>query len=234
MKILVADDDRDLVDLIRYGLYREGHTVVTSFDGESTLRVFQLEQPDLVILDLVMAPTGGMEVLDHIRKSTDVPILILSALRDEDHIVSALYKGADDYMVKPFGPRELRARIKALLRRTAAQSQKSRNGAKPLVYGKIMLDRQTREVVVAGLEVKLSRIEFELLNYLMLNHNIVLSYHDLLAAVWGYDGEQNNEVVRVTISRLRKRLDVAPGVSSYIVSIPGVGYKFQVDDRDCP
>lgn len=231
MKILVADDDRDLVDLIRYGLYREGYTVVTAFDGDSALRVFRFEQPDMVILDLVMPPGSGMDVLQEIRKETDVPILVLSALRDEEHIVNALYKGADDYMVKPFGPRELRARTKALLRRMTSQSQKHVNLSRPLVLGKVALERQTRQVTVDGINVRLSRMEFELLNYLMVNHNIVLSNNDLLAAVWGYDGEQNNEVVRVTISRLRKRLDVVPGVSGCITSIPGVGYRFQANEE---
>src|SRR5581483_2472245 len=194
MKILVVDDDRDLVDLIRYGLHREGHTVITAFDGESALRLFRLERPDLIILDLLMPPKGGMKVLQEIRKETDVPIIILSALGDEDHIVSALYEGADDYMVKPFGPRELRARTKALLRRSSKQNRESAKTSKPLVLGHISLDPQARSVLAAGKSVRLSRTEFELLKYLMINHNAVITYHDLLATVWGYDSEENSEV----------------------------------------
>lgn len=232
MKILVVDDDRDLVDLIRYGLKREGHTVVTAFDGESALRLFRLEQPDLIILDLLMPPNGGMKVLQEIRKETDVPIIILSALGDEDHIVSALYEGADDYMVKPFSPRELRARTKALLRRSSNQNRTSAKTSKPLALGHITLDPQARSVLAAGKSVRLSRMEFELLKYLMINHNTVIPYHDLLAAVWGYDSEENSEVVKVTIWRLRRKLEVAPDVPNCIVSSPGVGYRFQIDGLD--
>ncbi len=230
MKLLVADDDRDLVDLIRYALRRAGHTVVTAFDGDSTLKVFHMEKPDLIILDLIMPAKSGIDVLQEIRKETDVPIIILSALRDEDHIVAALYKGADDYMVKPFGPRELTARTKALLRRTMQHPDDSEVLTKPLVLGEISLYPETREVFAGGKKIRLTRTEFELLKYLMMNHHTVRSFQDLLSNVWGYDSEQNTEVVKVTISRLRRKLEWDPKISRNVINIPGVGYRFQVDD----
>jgi DNA-binding response OmpR family regulator len=229
MKILVADDDRDLVDLIRYRLHREGHTMCTSFDGESTLRAFQVEKPDLVILDLLMPKHGGMEVLEQIREQADIPILILSALRDEDHIVNALYKGADDYLIKPFGPRELSARVRALLRRTVQREDRSQKPSKPLVLGQITLDSQMRQVYVKDQKVRTTRTEFELLKHLMINHHTVVTFQDLLSNVWGYDGEQNAEVVKVTIWRLRQKLERDPDTPRYIVSVPGIGYRFQAD-----
>lgn len=227
MKILVADDDRDLVDLIRYTFHREGYTVVTSFDGEMTLRVFQSEKPDLVVLDLLMPRRDGMEVLQEIRKATDVPIIMLSAQRDEEHIVNALYKGADDYMVKPFGPHELRARTKALMRRTVERSDKRTMQGSPLEFGQVKLNPQTREVFVGEKQVHLTRTEFSLLMHLMINHDTVISFDDLLSNVWGYDGEQNYQVVKVTISRLRRKLGDDSTFPRYIVNVPGTGYRFK-------
>lgn len=232
MKILVADDDGDLVDLVQHTLRRDGYTVVTAFDGQSTLNRFRAEQPDLVILDLVMAPIDGMEVLQKVREETDVPILILSGLRDEDHIVKALYKGADDYMVKPFGPRELRGRTKALLRRTVERLVKPNKSSSPICLGDIQLNVQAREVYVTGQPVHLSRIEFDLLKMLMVNADVVVSYDDLLSGVWGYDGEQDYQVVKVTISRLRKKIEAHPNSIRYIQSVSGVGYRFQSLLRD--
>lgn len=229
MKILVADDDRDLVDLIRYRLHREGHTVFTAFDGESTVRTFQIEKPDLVILDLLMPKNGGMEVLEEIREHADIPILILSALRDEDHIVNALYKGADDYLMKPFGPRELSARVRALLRRTVQREERAQRPTKPLVLGQITLDPQMRQAYVKGQKVRTTRTEFELLKHLMINHHTVVTFQDLLSSVWGYDGEQNAEVVKVTIWRLRQKLERDADTPRYIISVAGIGYRFQVD-----
>lgn len=227
MKILVADDDRDLVDLIRYGFHREGYSVVTSFDGESTLRVFQAENPDLVVLDMLMPKRSGLEVLQEIRKKTDVPILVLSAQRDEDYIVNALYKGADDYMVKPFGPRELRARTRALIRRTLEQSNKRTMQGLPLQLGHITLNPQTREVHGNNKKIHLTRTEFDLLMHLMVNHDTVVSFDDLLANVWGYDGEQNYQVVKVTISRLRRKLGDDSSAPRYIINVQGTGYLFR-------
>lgn len=227
MKILVADDDRDLVDLIRYSFHREGYSVVTSFDGEMTLRVFQLENPDLVVLDMVMPKRSGLEVLQEIREKTDVPILVLSAQREEDQIVNALYKGADDYMIKPFGQRELRARAKALIRRTFKDTNRRMMQGTPLQMGEITLNPQTREVFGNNKKIHLTRTEFALLMHLMVNHDVVVTFDDLLSNVWGYDGEQNYQVVKVTISRLRRKLADNPSTPRYIVNVPGTGYIFR-------
>jgi two-component system response regulator VicR len=227
MKILVADDDRDLVDLIRYSFHREGYSVVTSFDGEMTLRVFQLENPDLVVLDMVMPKRSGLEVLQEIREKTDVPILVLSAQREEDQIVNALYKGADDYMIKPFGQRELRARAKALIRRTLKDTNRRTMQGAPLQMGEITLHPQTREVFGNNKKIHLTRTEFALLMHLMVNHDVVVTFDDLLSNVWGYDGEQNYQVVKVTISRLRRKLADNPSAPRYIVNVPGTGYIFR-------
>ncbi len=230
MKILLADDDRDLIDLLRYAFQRDGHSVVMAFDGEAALRMIQSESPDLVVLDLMMPKRDGMQVLKELRRSKNVPVIMLTALGDEDHVVDALQLGADDYLVKPFRPRELRARAQALLRRSRDPLTSSKP-AQPIEVGDVALDPGTRQVSVQGRPAQLSRTEFSLLHYLMLNRNVIVSPSDIIANVWGYEADENDQVVKVTVSRLRRKLETDPSNPQYIVNVPGVGYKFHDEGR---
>ena len=226
MKILLADDDRDLVDMLRYVFQRDGYTVVTAFDGEAALRVLQVEAPDLIVLDLLMPRRSGLDVLRDIRRVSKIPVIILTSLGDEENTVNALDIGADDYLAKPFRPRELRARIKSLLRRALDRTESEEKLPKPLLIGDIRLNARTQEVSVSGKQVKLTPTEFTLLQHFMVNYDQVLSSSDLIANVWGFDAEENEELVRVTVSRLRRKIEPDPASPRYIVTIPGVGYRF--------
>lgn len=230
MKILLVDDDRDLIDLLRYSFQRDGYAVVMAFDGDAAVRLAQTESPDLVVLDLMMPKRNGLQVLKELRRSSDVPVIMLTALGDEDHVVEALQLGADDYLVKPFRPRELGARAQALLRRSRNRSLQRKRIPLPIRIGDVSLDPGTRHVTVGDRPVQLSRTEFSLLHYLMLNHNLTLGLSDIIANVWGYAADENAEVVKVTVSRLRRKIEHDPANPRYITNVPGVGYRFQFDE----
>jgi DNA-binding response OmpR family regulator len=230
MKILVVDDDRELADLLRYTFQRAGYRVMTAFDGESALKICQLEMPDVVVLDLMMPKSNGINFLEEIRRTSSVPVIVLTALGDEEHVVQALHLGADDYLVKPFRPRELKARVRALLRRSQAQTRTEAKNSQPLSVGGIILDPRSREVTVAGQPVQLTRTEFALLHFLMLNRNALIQASDILANIWGYDSDQSIDVVRVNISRLRRKLESQPSNPRIIVTGSGGGYKLQSNE----
>jgi DNA-binding response OmpR family regulator len=227
MQILLTDDDRDLGDVLQFSLQRDGYSVVRALDGETAFRAFQSQGPDLVILDLNLPGRSGMDVLREIRRQSDVPVLILSVLHDEERVVSAIEIGADDYMSKPVRLHELRARIKALLRRNRKFDELAPRRARPITLGEIWLDAWQHQVTVGGIPVQLTPTEFLLLHYLMLNHDRVLALSDLVANVWGYDAVETEKTVRVVIFRLRKKIEPDPSHPIYLINLPGVGYKFQ-------
>ena len=226
MKILLADDDRDLVDLLSYVFKRHGHTPVGVYDGQAALQAFHAISPDLVILDLNMPRLGGRETLRELRKHSQVPVIILTAVGDEDRLVSAFEEGADDYIVKPFRHRELVVRADALLRRNPTQSGRAAAAAKAMTCGDIAIDPRRREVSVAGSPLRLTRTEFNLLYYLMLNQGTVLSVSDIISNIWGFDSEVSEDAVMVSISRLRHKVEPDPAHPRYIVTTPGAGYMF--------
>lgn len=226
-KVLLVDDDRDLVGVLRYTFQRDGYTVAAAYDGEAALRAIKAESPDIVILDLMMPRASGMEVLEGLRRYKNVPVIILTALGDEENVVSALGLGADDYVVKPFRPRELKARAQALIRRSRGKIETKDGQSMPLHLGEVRLDPSSREVAVGDRPVSVTRTEFALLQYLMANHDTVIKVPELVDNVWGYEGEESDEVVKVTVSRLRRKLEPDPAKPRYIVNVPGVGYKFQ-------
>lgn len=228
-KVLLIDDDRDLVDLLRYAFQRDGYTVATAYDGEAGTRAFQVQGPDLVVLDVTMPKRTGIQVLKDIRAASTVPVIILSALGDEDHVVTALQIGADDYITKPFRPRELLARAQAHLRRHADSASETTKNLQTLTLAEVVLDPAKHEVRVAGAPVQLSRTEFSLLQYLMINANVTLSVANIIVNVWGYEADENDEVVKVTISRLRKKIERDSSEPRLIVNVPGVGYRFEAD-----
>ncbi len=224
VKILLVDDDTDLVDWLGYAFRRDGYKVYTATNGEAATRLFETQAPDVVVLDLVMPRRDGMEVLRDIRKQSNAPVILLTAVGDEEHVIKALKSGADDYVIKPFRPRELRARVEAVLRRAQAAGQARPAPQEPLHCGNIALDPGLKEVTVGGEPVALSRIEFALLEHLMLNLNRVVSITDNIANVWGYEGEQNEDVVRVNVSRLRRKIEADPSQPRYLINVPGEGY----------
>ncbi len=224
-KVLLADDDQDMVDWLGYSLRKDGYTVLTAYRGDAALFIYRTQAPDIVVLDQMMPRMNGMEVLAEIRRESKTPVILLTAVGDEDFIVRALKSGADDYVVKPFRPRELKARIEAVLRRTQVSAETRPVG--PLTCGEIWLDPGAKEVRVAGEPVQLTRIEFHLLEYLLLNRGRVVSISDALARVWGYEAEQNEDTVRVAISRLRRKIELDPSNPRYVVNVPGEGYMIQ-------
>ena len=224
MKILLADDDQELVDLLRYAFKRDGHTPVLAYDGDVAWRVFASEQPNVVILDLNMPKRSGLNVLAEIRRHSQVPVLMLTGIGDEDNLVNALKAGADDYLVKPFRPRELKARIEALLRRSQSTHPHQAAPGAPLRCGNLTLDPRRRAVTIADRPVRLTRNEFALLHYLMLNRETVVNVSNIIMHVWGYDADESEDIVKMTVSRLRRKIEPDPAHPSYIKTVHGVGY----------
>lgn len=226
MKLLVVDDDRDLVELLDYALRREAYEVVRAYDGEAALESFEREKPDLVVLDLNLPKLAGFVVLERMRRIDDhVAILILSARQDETDVLRGLQLGADDYISKPFRPKELVARVKAILRR----SVQVRGRPSPSTYrtGDILLDEATHEVRAADAPIHLSPTEFKLLRHFMANPGRVLTQEEILEGVWGYDADVGGDLVKLNVSRLRRKLTSDGQQRDVIQTVPGVGYLFK-------
>jgi DNA-binding response OmpR family regulator len=216
VKLLVVDDDRDLVELLDYALRREGYDVVRAYDGESAVDAVGRERPDLVVLERIR------HVDEH------VSVLLLSARQDESDILRGLQLGADDYITKPFRPKELVARVKAILRR----SVRTRGRPAPVVYrtGDLVLDEATHEVTTADVPVHLSPTEFKLLRHFMANPGRVLTQEEILEGVWGYDADVGGDLVKLNVSRLRRKLTQDGKARDVIQTVPGVGYLFRGAD----
>jgi two-component system alkaline phosphatase synthesis response regulator PhoP len=217
--ILVVDDEANIVDLARMYLEREGYRVEAASDGEQALRRVVELQPALIVLDIMLPEVDGFEVCRQIRIDSDIPIIMLTARDDDIDKIVGLELGADDYLTKPFNPRELVARVKAILRRSDHGTR--REG--PLHIGDVSIDPASREVRVVGELVSLRTKEFDLLLSLIENRNVVLSREQLLNLVWGYDFYGQTRTVDVHVAHLRKRLAESKEVR--IETITGVGYK---------
>ncbi len=224
-KILVVDDEPHIVELVKYNLHQEGYDVVTAHDGPQALDRAQAEHPDLVILDLMLPYTDGLEVCRQLRRSSAVPIIMLTAKDGELERVVGLELGADDYVTKPFSPRELVARVRAILRRTTREG--SPLPAEPLRNGELTLDPTTHEVTLNERTIELTAKEFELLKLLLSHPNRVFTRDFLLEHIWGYDYFGSTRTVDMHISRLREKLEDDPAASTFIVTVRGVGYKFK-------
>ena len=219
-RILIVDDEAHIVELVRLYLERDGFRVESASDGAQGLRLALELRPALIILDLMLPEVDGLEVCRRVRADSDVPIVMLTA-RDEDvDKIVGLELGADDYLTKPFNPRELLARVKAILRRTEAAP---RSEGKALHLGDLTVDPARREVTVAGLPVALRAKEFDLLQAFAEHKGLVLTREQLLSRVWGYDFYGETRTVDVHVAHLRKRLAASTGVR--IETVTGVGYK---------
>lgn len=225
--ILVVDDEQSIVDLLQYNLEKNGYEVVTAHTGEEAITLAHRVHPDLAVLDICM-PGGidGLEVCGRLRHELGTPVILLTARDSEIDKIVGLEVGADDYVTKPFSPRELVARVKSVLRR--AKSPTNAPAAR-LQFGNLILDPLKREVRVENETVNLTAKEFCLLEYLMRNAGIALSRHAILDHVWGYDFYGDPRTVDVHIRRLREKVDADPQGARYIVTVPGVGYKFSTE-----
>jgi DNA-binding response OmpR family regulator len=221
MIALVVDDDRVLADLIAFTLRREGFQVIQAHDGESALRRWQEAQPAIIILDVNMPQPDGFAVCRAIRRQDDVPIILLTVREEEDDIVRGLELGADDYVLKPFSPRQLVARIQAVLRRTGRGEQTAVRQAGPL-----SLDLNRRELRIEdGQPISLTLLENRLLDYLMLNAGHILPAEEIITHVWGAEGG-DRDALRQLVRRLRSKLEPDPANPIYIETVSGLGYGY--------
>jgi len=216
--ILLVDDERNIVDLARMYLEQESFKVEAAYDGQTALDKIKSLQPALVVLDLMLPVVDGWEVCRRVRSASDVPIIMLTARDDDVDKIVGLELGADDYLTKPFNPRELVARIKAILRRAGHAPA----GTKPITLSDLVVDPARREVTVKGQPVELRTKEFDLLLVLAENRGLVLSRDKLLELAWGYDFAGQTRTVDVHVAHLRDKL---AGCSVQIETVWGVGYK---------
>lgn len=222
-RILVVDDEPPIVEVLSYNLRRANYEVLIARDGEEALDKARREQPDLIILDLMLPLLDGLEVCRTLRRERDVPIIMLTARDDEVDRVVGLELGADDYVVKPFSVRELMARVKSVLRRAAPRAAEAPEDL--IQAGALVVDPARHEARWDGIELSLTALEFDLLHMLARHAGQVLSREQLLALVWGYDYYGDLRVVDAAIKRLRSKLRaVAPGAKP-IATLRGVGYK---------
>ena len=227
MKILVVDDEKLLVKGIRFNLENEGYDVITGSDGMEAVELAGSENPDLIVLDLMMPRRDGLEACGKIREFSDVPIIMLTAKADDMDKLMGFEHGADDYLTKPFNILELKARIKALLRRSKSGRRQEEKPDSRLVCEHITLDRDARDAFNDGKLVDLTAKEFDLMELLMRNPNRVYSREALLNAIWGYDTSSDIRTVDVHIRRLREKLERSPAAPEHIMTKWGVGYYFK-------
>ena len=227
MKILVVDDEKLLVKGIRFNLENEGYDVITGSDGMEAVELAGSENPDLIVLDLMMPRLDGLEACGKIREFSDVPIIMLTAKADDMDKLLGFEHGADDYLTKPFNILELKARIKALLRRSKSGRRQEEKPDSRLVCEHITLDRDARDAFNDGKLVDLTAKEFDLMELLMRNLNRVYSREALLNAIWGYDTSSDIRTVDVHIRRLREKLERSPAAPEHIMTKWGVGYYFK-------
>lgn len=230
-KVLIVDDEKNIVDIIAFNLKKEGYQVITASDGEEGVRKTFEENPDLILLDIMMPKMDGYEACRKIREKKHTPIIMLTARAEEVDKVLGLEMGADDYVTKPFGVRELMARVKANLRKVAALQEAAGTvvdeNASP--YGKLSLNLDRYEVKKDGKTIDLTLREFELLKFLAQQKGQVFSRETLLEKVWGYEYFGDVRTVDVTVRRLREKIEDDPGKPTYILTKRGVGYYFDCD-----
>ncbi len=227
MKILVVDDEALLVKGIRFNLMNEGYEVITGCTGLEAVQHVQSQSPDLVVLDVMMPEMDGLTACSKIREFSNVPIIMLTAKTDDMDKLIGFDHGADDYLTKPFNILELKARIRALLRRAGAQSSKQEKQASTLSIGSITLDLDARNAYRAGVLADLTAKEFDVIEFLMRNPNRVYSREALLDTIWTYEYRSDIRTVDVHIRRLREKLEENPAEPKYILTKWGVGYYFR-------
>ena len=231
-KVLIVEDEPTLLETLEYNLIRQNYEVFTANNGPAALQAARREQPDLILLDIMLPGLDGFEVCRILRQEMNVPILMLTARDEEVNKIVGLEVGADDYMTKPFSMRELLARVKALLRRErlireelAAESEGA--GAERLVFGDLTIDLARHEVLRQGEPLRLKPREYELLVFLARNRSMVLSRDLILERVWGWDYVGSSRTVDVHVHWLREKIEPDPANPIRIVTVRGVGYRFE-------
>jgi DNA-binding response OmpR family regulator len=223
MKVLIADDDADLRELIAFALTQSGYLVIKAPDGPAAVRRFEEEAPDLVVLDINMPGLSGFQVCEAIRGRSRVPVMMLTVRGEEEDLVRALELGADDYLNKPFSPRTLLARVKALLRRAGMET------SAPLAAGRVALDLEEHTVSVGTqAAVRLTRLELRLLQMLLANAGHAVSSERLLVQVWGHRSGGDRQLLKQLVHRLRQKIEPDPGAPA-LLRTAAAGYKLVVD-----
>lgn len=225
-KVLVVDDEKLIVKGIKFSLEQDDMIVTPAYDGEEALELAKNNDFDMILLDIMLPGLSGFEVCQAIRDFSDVPIIMLTAKGDDMDKILGLEYGADDYITKPFNILEVKARIKAIMRRNQKKVPSSEQ-PKKIVEGELIIELDSREVTIAGEEINLTAKEFNILTLLLLHPNKVYSRDDLLKAVWGSDSLGDGRTVDVHVRRLREKVEENPGEPKYIQTKWGVGYYFK-------
>ncbi|MDF2943923.1 MAG: yycF [Herbinix sp.] len=229
-RVLVVDDEKLIVKGIRFSLEQDGMEVDCAYDGEEALEAAKKKEYDVVLLDVMLPKLSGFEVCQQIREFSTMPIIMLTAKGDDMDKILGLEYGADDYITKPFNILEVKARIKAIMRRSAKNTAANNADSKTISFGEMKIDCENRRVYIAGKEVNLTAKEFDLLELLVFNPNKVYSRENLLNIVWGYDYPGDVRTVDVHIRRLREKIESNPSEPKFIHTKWGVGYFFQNQD----
>jgi DNA-binding response OmpR family regulator len=224
MKVLIADDDRDLLGLIAFTLTQASYLVVKASDGPAAIRAFDEESPDIAVLDINMPGASGFQVCEAIRAKSRIPIMMLTVRGEEEDLIRALDLGADDYLTKPFSPRTLLARIKALLRRAGIEN------TSPVAAGRIALDVQEHTVRISGGNpVRLTKLELRLLQMLLANAGRTVTSDRLLVQVWGHRNSGDRQLLKQLVHRLRQKIETDPTAPQLLQTSAGTGYKLVVE-----
>ena len=233
-KVLIVDDEKTIVDILRFNLKKEGYDTACAYDGKEGLRMAREENPDLILLDIMLPYMDGFEVCKTLRGcGNNVPIIMITAREEETDKVFGLENGADDYITKPFSMRELMARVKANMRRApdaAAQAAPAEDGS-VIRAGALTVDMERHSVFKNGVELELTQREFELVRFLAQNPGRVFSRQELMSEVWQYDYFGDVRTVDVAVRRLREKLEDNPAEPVYVITRRGVGYYFESNQR---
>lgn len=232
--ILVVDDEKPIADILQFSLTKEGYTVICAYDGDEALEKIEEQQPDLMLLDIMLPKRDGMEVCREVRKKYDFPIIMLTAKGSEIDKVLGLEMGADDYVTKPFSTRELIARVKANMRRLniSTQVEEQEEASTDIVIGSLTIQPEAYLVLKRDEAIELTHREFELLHYLAKHLGQVMTREHLLQTVWGYDYFGDVRTVDVTIRRLREKIEDNPSHPIWIVTRRGVGYYLRNPEQE--
>lgn len=229
-RILIVDDEPPIVELVKFNLQKEGYEVLIAYDGITAIERAVEEKPNLIILDIMLPEVDGFEVCRNLSQNPqtkDIPIIMLTARGEEIDKILGLEFGADDYITKPFSPRELMARVKARLRRITSSSQKEKAEEEILTFGRLTINPLKFAIYIDGEKQDFTPKEFELLKYLAQNKGKVFNRDFLLEKIWGYDYSGDTRTVDVHIRHIRQKIEENPKEPEYILTIHGVGYKFK-------
>jgi DNA-binding response OmpR family regulator len=226
MKVLLAEDDLDVLDLLSYALRREGYTVVTATDGLQALARWESEQPDFILLDINLPKVGGMEVCQRIRRESATPLIMVTGRDAEADVLGGFHSGADDYLTKPFSAKELFARMRAVLRRSEGRG--SAPPAREIRVGDIVLDLESHQAERRGRTVQLTPLEFRILHVLLMNAGRIVPSSRLLQYAWGYDGPDPS-ALKTHVSHIRQKLGLPRSGEGSIRAVSGVGYSLVAD-----